>query len=676
MIPLDPNYGAKKRYYFAYGSNTDEKTLLRRLKNAHVKGGCLSSPSLDLTKIGNASLHGYGLGFAGDSETWDGPAATITRDPTRSVSGVLYLTDKSQEDTLSCFENADAHHPDGFFTYRKYKVLVDCDDGNTYDAYTFVLSPLMGPAKEQPKQKYLDILDAGQEQMKTEELARKYIRMLLELDFGKKFKPDKLQDEDGIERHATGEGETLELDTKEEEAVYRTIWHFLMGGSGERQDDFGKVDGGNMDLILQAMDDPRYNDVFARYPAEGFTGPFPVRGSMMTPAKLDKVLPQWRTMVHDFRKEDPESLGFDQKDVQRGYDVENEEPYNWGDENAYWSPVIDTKYTYISQATGGMSHWSRSKSVAREFALGDYGGKKIEEEMIPVLLYANRNKSANDLLDVVRLYQYNPFNRLSGEQEIVGFGPIEVVGIQIYLPNYADIGDKIHGTREDMKEVRKYIRALLNEGEGIQCPIRGAWYGGMPAGGGFSSHKEYTVGAQRYGEAAHCILGSLGRRVGAHGESEWHSMVAGEKEHLLEEIGIMQRSISTYSDDLYIKQFNDLSQYREEYREETEEYNEGAIVNIKKMAPKLEAKATSALKQLISVKESEPEFPESVYKVGLYTYQCLGLFAKAMLKSVEGWDENKQLDPRLNAFKDTKVATRTGLLEQAINDMIRELGPA
>ena len=94
------------------------------------------------------------------------------------------------------------------------------------------------------------------------------------------------------------------------------------------------------------------------------------------------------------------------------------------------------------------------------------------------------------------------------------------------------------------------------------------------------------------------------------------------------------------------------------------------------MAPKLEAKATAALKQLIAVKESEPEFPESVYKVGLYTYQCLGLLAKAMLRSIEGWDENNQLDPMLNAFKDSKLITRTDLLEQAIDDMIRELGPA
>ena len=210
-------------------------------------------------------------------------------------------------------------------------------------------------------------------------------------------------------------------------------------------------------------------------------------------------------------------------------------------------------------------------------------------------------------------------------------------------------------------------------GEGIACPIRGAWYGGMPAGGGYSPHKEYTVAAQRYAEAAHCILGSLGRRVGAEGETEWHSMVGGEKAHLLEEIGIMQKVMGEYSKDLYIDQFNDLSQFREEYREGIAEYSEGAIADIKKTSPKLEEKATANLKRLIAIKEAEPEFPDSVYKVGMYTYQTLGLLSRAMLKSIEGWDENKKLHYNLNAFKDNRLANRTDLLEQAIDGMIRDL---
>ena len=36
-------------------------------------------------------------------------------------------------------------------------------------------------------------------------------------------------------------------------------------------------------------------------------------------------------------------------------------------------------------------------------------------------------------------------------------------------------------------------------------------YGGIPDGGGYESNTEYEIGAQRIAEAAHCILGSLGK---------------------------------------------------------------------------------------------------------------------------------------------------------------------
>ena len=230
-----------------------------------------------------------------------------------------------------------------------------------------------------------------------------------------------------------------------------------------------------------------------------------------------------------------------------------------------------------------------------------------------------------------------------------------------------------------MNSLQKYIRLLLlKEGEGISCPLRNDWYGGMPAGGGFGAYKEYTVAAQRYGEAAHCILGSLGRRVGAEGKSEWHSMVRGEKEHLLEEIGIMKETLEEYSRDLYIDQINDLTIYKEDRREEIAEYNQGAIDNIRKMAPKLEEKARNGMSRLKAIKSAEPEFPDAVYKVALYTYQCLGQLGVYMLESVEDWDDARGtgLDPSKNAFKNRKLRARTFLLDEAIDEMIQELGPA
>ena len=150
-------------------------------------------------------------------------------------------------------------------------------------------------------------------------------------------------------------------------------------------------------------------------------------------------------------------------------------------------------------------------------------------------------------------------------------------------------------------------------------------------------------------------------------------MVRGEKEHLLEEIGIMKQVLKEYSRDLYIDQINDITRYKEDARDEVAEFNQGAIDNIRKKAPKLDEKARNNIGRLDAIKESEPEFPESVFKVALYTYQCLGLLAKALLRSIEGWDENNQLDPKLNAFRDSALIARTDLLEQAIDDMINDL---
>ena len=147
---------------------------------------------------------------------------------------------------------------------------------------------------------------------------------------------------------------------------------------------------------------------------------------------------------------------------------------------------------------------------------------------------------------------------------------------------------------------------------------------------------------------------------------------------MLEEIGIMKETLEEYARDLYLDQINDITRYKEEYREETAEWNQGAIDNIRKMAPKLEAKARNGMSRLKAIKSAEPEFPDSVYKVALYTYQCLGQLGMFMLESVEDWDDERGtgLDPSKNAFKNQKLRARRFLLDQAIDEMIQELEPA
>ena len=212
---------------------------------------------------------------------------------------------------------------------------------------------------------------------------------------------------------------------------------------------------------------------------------------------------------------------------------------------------------------------------------------------------------------------------------------------------------------------------MINEN---MCPIRGAYYGGIPAGGGFQAHKEYTVAAQQYFEAAHCILGSLGKRIGAEGETEWHSMVSGERAHLTEEIGIMLKVVNEYHKELYVRQLNDISQYKEEYQDEVREFNEGAIVDIRKKSPKLIALAQDRLSMLENVIKNEPEFPHSVYQVGRLTYESIIVAAEALLVSVEDWDQTKRIEPHKNAWAQRNVRGMTEKLNGAIQSMFQELG--
>lgn len=222
-----------------------------------------------------------------------------------------------------------------------------------------------------------------------------------------------------------------------------------------------------------------------------------------------------------------------------------------------------------------------------------------------------------------------------------------------------------------MNLLREYIQELLAEN---MCPIRGAYYGGIPAGGGFQAHKEYTVAAQQYFEAAHCILGSLGKRIGADGETEWHSMVSGEREHLTEEIGIMLNVVNEYNKELYVRQLNDVSQYKEEYQDEVREWNEGAIADIRKTSPKLISRAQDRIAMLENVIASEPEFPDSVYQVGRLTYESIIVAAEALLTSIEDWDQTKQIEPHKNAWAQPSVRRITMQLDDAIQNMFQELG--
>lgn len=221
-----------------------------------------------------------------------------------------------------------------------------------------------------------------------------------------------------------------------------------------------------------------------------------------------------------------------------------------------------------------------------------------------------------------------------------------------------------------MSLLRRYVRQILSEN---MCPIRGSQYGGIPSSGGFGADKEYTVAAQRYFEAAHCILGSLGKRVGAEGKTEWHSMANGEYEHLSEEIGIMMSVVNEYHKDVYVRQLNDVSDYKEEWQDRIREYNEAAVADIRKTSPELIQLAQSRLAMLDNVVKNEPEFPDSVYQVGRLTYESIITAAEALLMSVKNWDQTKRIEPHENAWAQRSVKAMTIRLNSAIQNMFQEL---
>lgn len=98
--------------------------------------------------------------------------------------------------------------------------------------------------------------------------------------------------------------------------------------------------------------------------------------------------------------------------------------------------------------------------------------------------------------------------------------------------------------------VRELLKKLpwVHNPEACCCPLQTKTYGGLPEVGGYGSSTEYEVGAQRIAEAAHCILGSLGKLLT---RSTWEHGLHYEAGHIVEEMDIINKSAKEYSRSLY-----------------------------------------------------------------------------------------------------------------------------
>jgi len=197
------------------------------------------------------------------------------------------------------------------------------------------------------------------------------------------------------------------------------------------------------------------------------------------------------------------------------------------------------------------------------------------------------------------------------------------------------------------------VKPRSNGSTSLSCPLRTKTYGGIPGGGGFGCDREYNVAAQRYFEAAHCLLGSLGKVT----NDDWQSMRIVEHDHIKEEISIMMYVIKEYKKQVYLDQFNP-NRYRNP--EQAMKCNRLAIKDIQTSAPLLIEKAKEEKRNLL---ENRSTIPNDVFTIANLTYSCIILTAETLLDSVENDKVIK------NAWADTDIHLYTNRLNNAIERM-------
>ncbi|HEX2032253.1 MAG TPA: gamma-glutamylcyclotransferase family protein [Actinomycetota bacterium] len=94
-------------YYFAYGSNIDERTMKQACPNARL--------------VGAGRLDGHRVEFTLYSDKWGGGAANVQPDPDGHVWGVVWEVTEEDLDRLDTYEG----HPT---FYRREQVTVQMGD--------------------------------------------------------------------------------------------------------------------------------------------------------------------------------------------------------------------------------------------------------------------------------------------------------------------------------------------------------------------------------------------------------------------------------------------------------------------------------------------------------------------------------------------------------------------
>jgi gamma-glutamylcyclotransferase (GGCT)/AIG2-like uncharacterized protein YtfP len=127
--------------YFAYGSNLDERQMLRRCERVQIDS------------IG--VLRNHRLVFAGWSSGWDSPVATVVPHKGTDVPGVLYQIDRR---SLLALDRCEGHP----YVYRRRDVLIHIDSLRACRAHVYFLNLSLPAASPRPRY-FLTILRAYRE---------------------------------------------------------------------------------------------------------------------------------------------------------------------------------------------------------------------------------------------------------------------------------------------------------------------------------------------------------------------------------------------------------------------------------------------------------------------------------------------------------------------------------
>jgi hypothetical protein len=125
-------------------------------------------------------------------------------------------------------------------------------------------------------------------------------------------------------------------------------------------------------------------------------------------------------------------------------------------------------------------------------------------------------------------------------------------------------------------------------------------YGGLPEGGGYDNNTEYEVGHQVYAEAAHCIVGSLGKL-----HRSDYKYIDTEEGHIKKEYKIMKDVIEEYSRPVYNNQLM--------AKEGDNKYLEATLKNMKENSPRLHKVASEAKANLGDVRDGYKQIAEKSF---------------------------------------------------------------